>query len=128
MTVLCGFKPANQLFGVAMRQLKPYRLALLTVFSVLVYHNILAFPARAGGFDPPDSATTESANCLTAPTEDSDGDQPNREAKRKCKKEPQTLDWRYWSQPSSQGNNRCREHPNGNTVCLTSESAAKLRW
>ena len=119
----------NRFSGRSMKPLKLYRLALLTVSSVLFYHNMLASPASAGGFDPPESsASIESANCLTAPAEDSDGDQPSLEAKRKCKQKPRTMDWRYWSQPFSQGKNLCREHLNGNTVCLTSESAARLRW
>ncbi|MBD2075885.1 hypothetical protein H6F86_18705 [Phormidium sp. FACHB-592] len=111
-----------------MKPHKLYRLALLTVGSVLVAHTILASPARAGGGDAPDAvATAEYANCSTE-SADSNGNQPNPEANRKCKQKPRILDWRDWSQPQVQGNNLCREHLNGNTVCLTAQSAAKLRW
>ena len=120
--------PVNCFSGGSMKQPKLSRLALLTVFSVLVYHGIVASPARAGGGDLRDAATTaETANCSTEPIADASGNSPNAEANRKCKQKPRTFDWRYWSQPASHGQNLCREHL-GNTVCLTSTSATKLRW
>ncbi|MBD2097703.1 hypothetical protein H6F90_21640 [Trichocoleus sp. FACHB-591] len=111
-----------------MKPPKLYRLVPLTVVSVLVYHNVLALPAGAGGFDPPESAATESVSCLTEPVANSDSNPPNPEAQRKCKQKPRTFDWRYWNQPVSQNKNLCREDIDGNTVCLTSISAARLRW
>jgi len=112
-----------------MKQLKLCRLALLTVLGVLVYHNILASPVSAGGFDAPTSTPmTEFTDCSPEPLAVSDSEQSNPTAKPQCQRKPRTLDWRYWSQPISQGNNLCREHLNGNTVCLTPTSAAMLRW
>jgi len=117
----------NCFSGGSMQQPKLYRLALLTVFSVLLYHGIVTSPARAGGGDPPDSATATD-NCDTEPSADDNGDTPNATVIRKCQPKPRTFDWQDWSQPTPQGQDRCREHLNGNTVCLTSASAAKLHW
>lgn len=102
--------------------------ALLLSGTLSLLSSSLALPAHAGGGDSPDEpteATIENSSLICEPVSNQDS---ANQSKRKCKQRPRLTDWRDWNAIHSDGKNFCREHNNGNIVCLSPAQAQQLRW
>lgn len=84
------------------------------------------FPANAAGSAAaPQSA--EMTRCILEQMAGKPTDAVPPDVQQMCSQQTQMLNWQRWSQPYFQGEALCRDR-SSNVICLTPQSAQKLRW